>query len=87
MVIWHTWLGFLGLICGLVAPSIIRIPILWSVALGLAGGIVLATFWNIAAPTPAPCLLYAKGPDILRAYNLSCARDDAERARQLLPRR
>jgi hypothetical protein len=85
MAIWHTWLGFLGLLCGLVAPIIIRVPVIWSAVVGLAGGIALVTLWNVAVPTPAPCLLYAKGPDILRAYNLSCARDDAERARQILP--
>lgn len=86
MTPWHTWLGFIGLICGLIAPTLVRIPLLWSTLTGLACGIVLVTAWNFAVPTRAPCLPEARGIDILRAYEVSCARDILERQRNLVPK-
>jgi len=47
---------------------------------------VLVTAWNYAAPTRAPCLPNARGIDILRAYELSCAPDVSESQRNLLPK-
>ena len=72
MTMWHTWLGFFGLLAGLILPTIIRVKVIWSAIAGLIGGIVLVTLWNVAAPAEAPCLPNAKGVDILRAYRLTC---------------
>lgn len=84
-MVWHTWLGFFGLLCGLIAPTIFRVPVIWSALTGLVGGIALVTLWNFAAPTPVSCLPMTKGIDILRAYDLSCERELRESQRNLLP--
>jgi hypothetical protein len=85
MAIWHTWLGFFGLLVGLIAPTIIRVPVIWSALTGLVGGVALVTLWNFAAPAPVSCLPMAKGIDILRAYDLSCERQLRENQRNLSP--
>jgi hypothetical protein len=84
MTIWHTWLGFFGLLCGLMAPTVVRVKVIWSALVGLIGGIVLVTLWNVAAPAQAPCLLNAKGIDILRAYRLTCEVEAAAEAQKNL---
>jgi hypothetical protein len=72
MDIWYTWLGFLGLLCGLVAATIFEWPAMRTGLVGFAGGIVLVTLVNIVQPTPASCLQNSKQWDILRAYSLKC---------------
>jgi hypothetical protein len=82
MTIWHTWLGFFGLLCGLIAPTIFRVKVMWSALAGLIGGVALVALWNVAVPARAPCLPNAKGVDILRAYRVTCALEEAEAAEQ-----
>ena len=72
MEIWYTWLGYLGLIAGLVAAAALGWPPLRSAAIGLAGGIAFVTMVNVVDPKPADCLQSSKGWDILRAYSLVC---------------
>jgi hypothetical protein len=70
--IWHPWLGYFGLILGLVAAAIFGVSLARSALIGLAAGIVLAAVVNIAVSNPAPCLEQSKGWDILRAYQVNC---------------
>ena len=86
MTLWYTWLGFFGLLAGLAAPSLFRVPVILSALTGLLCGVVLVTAWNFVTPTRAPCLPEARGIDILRAYDLSCAREIEERQRNLAPK-
>ena len=86
MDIWHTWLGFIGLICGLAVPTVLRVPIIWSSLAGLVAGVALAALWNVADPS-VPCLQNAKGRDILRAYSLTCRDPLAEQLLRNAPQR
>jgi hypothetical protein len=70
--VWHTWLGYIGLLSGLVAAANFNWPALRSAIAGFAAGVVLLTIINAVIPTPAPCLQNAKGWDILRAYSINC---------------
>ena len=70
---WHTWLGYIGLICGVVASGILGTSLLRSAAVGFGTGIAIVVLINVVSPTPAPCLQDAKKWDILRAYSFNCA--------------
>jgi hypothetical protein len=83
MDIWYTWLGYLGLIGGLVAAAFFGWPALRSAVLGFAGGLALVTLVNVTVPSPVSCLQSSKGADILRAYSLKCP----DPTKDLLPRR
>jgi hypothetical protein len=72
MDIWYTWLGYLGLIGGLVVAAIFEWPAMRTGLAGLAGGVALVTLINVVQPTPATCLQNSKQWDILRAYSLKC---------------
>lgn len=72
MDIWHTWLGYVGFIGGLVAAAFFGWPAFRSALIGLAGGLVVVTLVNVVAPSPVSCLQNSKGTDILRAYSLKC---------------
>ena len=73
MDIWYTWLGYLGLLAGLVVAAVLGWPPVRSAIIGLAGGIAFVTFVNVVDSKPAPeCLQNAKGWDILRTYSLKC---------------
>jgi hypothetical protein len=72
MSIWYTWLGYLGLLCGLGASAIFGIAPVRSAAVGFASGIVLVILVNMTNPVPPPCLQSSRGGDILRAYSLDC---------------
>jgi hypothetical protein len=72
MEIWQTWLGYFGLICGLVAAAVLQTSALRSAAIGFVAGLVLVILWNVVAPSAAPCLQSSTGWDILRAHSLSC---------------
>jgi hypothetical protein len=78
-----TWLGFLGLVSGLIAAAGFGWPPLRSALLGLASGLALVVLINIVAPKPAICLQQSKSWDILRAYSLKCPDPNAN----LLPKR
>ena len=69
---WYTWLAYFGLIFGTIATVVFGVSLARAAVIGLAAGAVLAVVWNVAAPTPAPCLQNSKGWDILRAYSLDC---------------
>jgi hypothetical protein len=71
--IWDTWLGFIGLLSGLVAAAIFNWPPLRSALAGYAGGLVLLTIINLVS-SPVPCLQDSKGWNILRAYSTNCVR-------------
>jgi hypothetical protein len=71
--VWHTWLGFFGLLSGLVAAAIFNGPPLRSALAGYAGGLALLIMINALVPNPAPCLQNSKGWDVLRAYSLKCS--------------
>jgi hypothetical protein len=71
-MMWHTWLAYLGLICGLLAPVLFKISLGRSAAIGFAAGLVLVTIVNVVTPRAAPCLESSKGWDILRAYRVNC---------------
>jgi hypothetical protein len=70
--IWDTWLGFLGLLSGLVAAAIFDWPPLRSALAGYAGGVALLILINVLLPNPVPCLQDSRGFDILRAYSTNC---------------
>jgi hypothetical protein len=72
MALWHTWLGYIGLICGILASAVLGTSILRSAAIGFATGVVMVVIINVATPGPTPCLQDSKGWDILRAYSLDC---------------
>jgi hypothetical protein len=72
MEIWYTWLGYFGILCGLVASAILGTSLARTAAIGFVAGIVVVLLVNLVDPTPAPCLQNAKGWDILRAYSLNC---------------
>ena len=74
MQYWHTWLTFLGLILGLIAPVFVRMSVITSALIGLAAGAAVAVAVNMTLPPP-PCLQNAKGWDILRAYDLKCPQE------------
>jgi hypothetical protein len=78
-----TWLGFLGLVFGLIAAAGFGWPPLRSALLGLASGIALVVLINVVVPKPAICLQQSKSWDILRAYSLKCPDPNAA----LLPKR
>ena len=83
MEIWYTWLGFIGLICGLVVAAVFEWPAMRSALVGFAAGLVLVTVVNVVDPEPATCLQNSKGWDILRAYSLKCPDPN----QNLLPKR
>jgi hypothetical protein len=72
-MVWHTWLGYFGLLFGVTAPIVFGTPTGRSAAIGLGAGLALMVLWNLVDPNPTPCLQAAKGWDILRAYSLECA--------------
>lgn len=73
MDIWYTWLGYLGLLAGLIVAAVAGWPPVRSAIVGLAGGIAFVTFVNVMDSKPVPeCLQQAKGWDILRTYSLKC---------------
>ena len=74
MQIWYTWLGYIGIICGLIGSAVLGTSLLRSAAVGFVAGIVIVLLINIVHSTPAPCLQNAKGWDILRAYSMQCAK-------------
>ena len=77
MDIWYTWLGYLGLLAGLVVAAVLGWPPVRSAVVGLAAGIAFVTFVNVMDPRPVPeCLQIAKGWDILRTYSLRCPSAD-----------
>ena len=78
-----TWLGFLGLVSGLIAAAGFGWPPLRSALLGLASGVALVVLIKIVAPKPAICLQQSKSWDVLRAYSLKCPDPNAN----LLPKR
>ena len=67
---WDTWLGFLGLVVGLLVAAYCQLPPLRTALIGFAGGLVLVTVVNVLSPKPTPCLQNSKGWDIWRAYRL-----------------
>jgi hypothetical protein len=73
MTLWHTWLGYFGLLIGLVSGSFIGWSIFRSSVIGLIGGMIIAAIINFAIPGKASCLQTAKGIEILTAYSLHCA--------------
>ena len=75
MAIWHTWLGYTGLVLGLVAAAGFSWPPLRSALIGFVGGIGATIAVNLLTPGEPPCLQNAKGLDIIRAYSLNCAAD------------
>jgi len=70
MDLFDTWLGFFGLVGGLVTAAVWRRPPVRSALIGFALGIAAVIVANLMAPTTAPCLQSAKGGDILRAFRL-----------------
>jgi hypothetical protein len=66
---WYTWLAYFGFIFGILVTATFGISLGRSSVIGLVTGLVLVTLWNVADPTPTPCLQEAKGWDILRAYS------------------
>jgi hypothetical protein len=78
-----TWLGFLGLVLGLIAAAGFGWRPLRSALLGVAGGVALVVLINVVAAKPANCLQQSKSWDILRAYSLKCPDPNAN----LLPKR
>ncbi len=70
MLIWHTWLGYFGLVCGLIASSFLGTSLGRSAAIGLIVGIVLVALLNLVSPTPVPCLQNSKGWQILLAFRI-----------------
>jgi hypothetical protein len=68
MVLFDTWLGFLGLIGGLAAAAIWNWPPVRSALIGFAVGVVAVVVVNLVSPSPSPCLQTAKGWDIWRSY-------------------
>jgi hypothetical protein len=73
-----TWLGFLGLVSGLIVAAGFGWPPLRSALLGLASGVALVVLINVVAPKPAICLQQSKSWDILRAYSLKCPDPNAD---------
>jgi len=67
-MIWYTWLGFFGLIFGILASGVLQTPMLRSALVGFAAGIALVIVVNAVMPQPAPCLQSSKGWDIVRAH-------------------
>jgi hypothetical protein len=72
MGIWYTWLGYLGLILGIVTSAVFGTSLVRSGAIGFVAGVALVLVVNLVDPTPAPCLQNSKGWDVLRAYSLDC---------------
>jgi hypothetical protein len=70
--IFDTWLGFLGLLSGLVAAAVFSWPPLRSAFVGYAGGLALVILINVILPNAVPCLQNSRGFDILRAYSTNC---------------
>jgi len=67
-----TWLGFLGVLAGILAAAFFDMSPLRAGIGGLVTGIVPVIVINSVSATPAPCLQQSKGLDILRAYYLKC---------------
>ncbi|MEW6768782.1 MAG: hypothetical protein AB1342_12200 [Pseudomonadota bacterium] len=77
MDIWYTWLGYLGLLAGLIFSAFAGWPPLRSALAGFVAGIAFVTFVNVMDSKPAPdCLQNARGWDILRTYSLKCPDPD-----------
>lgn len=74
MAFWYTWLGYLGLVSGLIAAAIFGWPPLRTATIGFTGGVAAVILANLVSPVPPPCLQNAKGMDILRAYSLDCTK-------------
>jgi hypothetical protein len=70
--LFDTWLGYIGLLLGLVAAASFNWPPLRSGIAGFVVGLALVTLINLLVPTPVPCLQSSKGWDVLRAYSISC---------------
>ena len=70
--LWDTWLGYLGLLCGLISAAAFNWPPLRSAIVGYAAGLAVLIMINVVVPTPPSCLQNSKGWDILRAYSISC---------------
>jgi hypothetical protein len=70
--IWYSWLGYFGLLFGLIAGNILAYSLLRSALIGFAGGIAVMVAINILDPKPDLCLQNSKRWDILRAYSLKC---------------
>jgi hypothetical protein len=69
---WDTWLGFIGLVGGLLVAAYLQLPPLRTALIGFAAGLALVTVMNVLSPDPTPCLQNSKGWDILRAYRWAC---------------
>ena len=67
---WDTWLGFIGLVSGLLVAAYFQWPPMRTALIGFAAGLVVVIVVNVLHPTPASCLQNSKGWDILRAYRL-----------------
>jgi len=65
-----TWLGFIGLLVGLVVAAWFGWRPLQTALAGYVGGVLLVVLLNVMSPEPSACLQNAKGSDILRAYKL-----------------
>jgi hypothetical protein len=76
MEIWQTWLGYFGLLCGLVAAAILGVSALRSAAIGFVAGLAIVVLWDLVAPAPAGCLQESVRWDILRAHSLHCPSKD-----------
>jgi hypothetical protein len=70
--LFDTWLGFLGVVAGLVLAAVYGWRPLRSAAAGFAAGLVLVILVNGLSREAPPCLQEAKGGDILRAYSTNC---------------
>jgi hypothetical protein len=73
--LFDTWLGFLGVVAGLVLAAVYGWRPLRSAVVGFAAGLVLVTLVNGLSGEPPPCLQQAKGRDILRAYSTICEKE------------
>jgi hypothetical protein len=73
-----TWLGFFGIVAGLVLAAVYGWRPLRSAVAGYVCGVAVVVFVNVLTPTAAPCLQEAKGGDILRAYSIRCPDPNAD---------
>jgi len=77
--LFDTWLGFFGIVAGLVLAAVYGWQPLRSAVAGYVCGVAAVVFVNVLTPTATPCLQEARGGDILRAYSIKCADPNADR--------